>query len=107
MESAAAVLMWFHLSLSLSSPLLSSPLPQLHVELGPFWCAQNNIEIALGACTKHPIEIDVSELVSITYSTSLTATIDLPSNLKMDRVYLFSGTKDTVVDPGKHVLYFL
>lgn len=51
-----------------------------------------------------PIEIDVSELVSITYGTSLTGTIDLPSNLKMDRVYLFSGTKDTVVVPGKHDL---
>lgn len=51
---------------------------------------------------KSPIDINVSELVSITYSTSLTGTIDLPRNLKMDRVYLFSGTKDTVVDPGEH-----
>ena len=50
---------------------------------------------------KLPSGIVVSELVSITHTTALTGTIDLPQNLKGDRVYLFSGIKDTVVVPGK------
>ena len=74
--------------------------------LGPFWCAQDNVEIALGACMKMPSGIDVSELVTITHTTALTATIDLPANMKGDRVYLFSGTKDSVVVPGISSLYY-
>ena len=68
--------------------------------LGPFWCAQDDIEIALGACMKMPVGIDVAELITITHTTALTATIDLPEHLKGDRVYLFSGTKDSVVLQG-------
>ena len=84
---------------SLPSPPLPSPFPLL-LQQGPFWCAQDNVEIALSSCMKKPADISVTELVSITYSTSVTGTIDLPHNLKSDRVYLFSGTKDTVVNPG-------
>lgn len=68
--------------------------------LGPFWCAQDDVEIALGACMKNPELIFTFELVSITYSTALTGTIDNPSHLANDRVYLFSGTLDSVVVPG-------
>lgn len=49
-----------------------------------------------------PVGIDVAELVAITHTTALTATIDLPEHLKGDRVYLFSGAKDSVVVPGIH-----
>lgn len=73
--------------------------------IGPFWCAQDDALIALGACMKKPDEIDVPELVTITHTTALTGTIDLPANLDGDRVYLFSGTKDSVVVQGeqKHI----
>lgn len=72
--------------------------------LGPFWCAQDNVEIAMGSCMKNPSDIDVAELVTITHTTALTATIDLPENLKGDRVYLFSGSKDSVVVPGTKII---
>ena len=49
---------------------------------------------------KYPELISVSELVKITYSTALSLTIDSPSNMKNDRVYLFSGSQDTVVKQG-------
>lgn len=71
--------------------------------LGPFWCAQDDVDIALSACMKKPSLIDVSELVTITHTTALTTTIDFPRNLKGDRVYLFSGTKDSVVVSGKYI----
>eukprot|EP00948_MAST-09A_sp_MAST-9A-sp1_P001289 g1289.t1 len=69
---------------------------------GPFFCAQDNLEIALHACMKPltPFSIDVDELVLITHNTYLTTgTIDNPKNLKQNttKVWLFSGTKDTVV----------
>lgn len=67
---------------------------------GPFWCAQGNIEIALNSCMKYPELIPVSELITITYNTELTGTIDRLSNLKGSNVYLFSGVSDTVVVPG-------
>lgn len=49
---------------------------------------------------KDPSLISVKELIGITYNTAVTATIDHPSNLKDSRVYLFSGTQDTVVKQG-------
>lgn len=75
--------------------------------LGPFWCAQDDIEIALGACMKLPIGIDVAELVAITRTTARTETIDSPDNLNGDRVYLFSGTKDSVVVQGTKITMIL
>ena len=48
-----------------------------------------------------PQLIFVPELVSITYSTALSTTIDHPYNLRDDKVYLFSGMLDSVVVPGK------
>lgn len=68
---------------------------------GPFWCAKDDVEIAVSSCMTKPEKISVDELVGITYTTALTATIDPPSNLKNDKIYLFSGTLDTVVDPGE------
>jgi len=49
---------------------------------------------------KSPELISVSELVAITYTTAVSKTIDKPSHLANDRVYLFSGSLDSVVDPG-------
>ena len=67
---------------------------------GPFWCAQDDLTIALTPCMKDPNKISVNKLVYITYTTAMTRTIDFPSNLKDDRVFLLSGALDTVVVPG-------
>ena len=47
-----------------------------------------------------PELISISELVAITNTLASTATIDPPTYLNADRVYLFSGTLDTQVVPG-------
>lgn len=68
---------------------------------GPFFCAQDKLEIALHVCMTAPEFISVSELVGITYSTYLTTrTIDNPSFTKGDKIWLFSGVNDKKVKPG-------
>eukprot|EP01029_Cantina_marsupialis_P027871 TRINITY_DN774109_c0_g1_i1.p1 TRINITY_DN774109_c0_g1~~TRINITY_DN774109_c0_g1_i1.p1 ORF type:complete len:333 (-),score=81.22 TRINITY_DN774109_c0_g1_i1:603-1601(-) len=68
---------------------------------GPFYCSNNNVALALANCMKTPDLISVTELEAITYQTHYTTdTIDNPHNMKGSRVYLFSGTEDTVVFPG-------
>ncbi len=67
---------------------------------GPFWCAQAKLPVAETACMVTPSLINVDELVLITHTTAASGFIDDPANLKDDAVFLFSGTKDTVVDPG-------
>jgi hypothetical protein len=67
---------------------------------GPFWCANDNVEIALGPCMTDPSSIDVSELIGIASSTALTGTIDSLDSLHEARVWLLSGTVDSVVKQG-------
>ena len=67
---------------------------------GPFYCAYANAITAQTACMRTPDLIDVGALVQITRNTELTHTIDPLSNVKTGRVYLFSGSEDTVVVPG-------
>jgi len=64
--------------------------------LGPYMCAQD-----LNTCIYDPALISVAELVSLTNVAAQNNEIDSTSNLKNDRVYLFSGTIDTIVNPGK------
>ena len=52
---------------------------------------------------KYPDLISVTELTTITHTTSLTGTIDPTSNLERSKVYLYSGSKDTVVNPGTYI----
>ena len=66
---------------------------------GPYWCAQDKLPWALSACGTTPALIDVGELLAITVATAATGTIDPVENIRGDRVWLFSGTKDTKVDP--------
>ena len=42
---------------------------------------------------------NIPNLVSITNSWASSGKIDKPSNLKDDKIYLFSGSGDTVVHP--------
>ena len=68
---------------------------------GPFYCAEDNVMIAQTSCMKTPGLISLLELETITQSTYLTThTIDNPSNLKHQPVWLFSGTSDTEVVQG-------
>ena len=67
---------------------------------GPYYCAQNDLKIALTACSLNPDLISVPELVEITYATAATLTIDSPAHMKDDQVYIFSGLHDHVVVQG-------
>jgi len=67
---------------------------------GPFFCAQAKLPIAITACSTTPSLISVKELVAVTQTTALSGFIDPTLNLKNDAVWLFSGTKDTVVNTG-------
>ncbi len=55
---------------------------------------------ALTNCMNVPASISVDSLVSSTKSFASQGTIDPLENLKKQNMYLFSGTKDTVVNPG-------
>ena len=68
---------------------------------GPFYCAQFDVAIALSSCMNKPKLISDTELEAITKTTYVTTkTIDNPDNLKDQKVWLFSGTKDTEVYQG-------
>jgi poly(3-hydroxybutyrate) depolymerase len=74
---------------------------------GPFFCAQDKVEIALHACMSAPEFISVAELVTITYATyTTTRTIDNPSYTKGDKIWLFSGVQDKKVKPAVVVKTF-
>ena len=66
---------------------------------GPFYCAQGSIVTAIGPCmaptaTSKPA---TANLISITNNWAAQGTIDPVSNLSGSRVYLYSGTLDSVV----------
>ena len=49
-----------------------------------------------------PYAINVASLQAETESYASTGEIDAIENMRNDKVYLFSGTKDTTVNPGKY-----
>jgi len=65
----------------------------------PYWSAQDNAVVGLSVMT-NPSLIDLSVLYSETSFAFGTNSIDSPANLQGSKVYLFSGTQDTVVVPG-------
>jgi len=67
---------------------------------GPFWCAQGSMVTALTTCMSVPSGIVLSTLIAQTNSYYKSGLIDNPANLQNQKVWLFSGTKDTVVYPG-------
>lgn len=65
---------------------------------GPYNCAEGNLNLALGACMKgNP---NVNTAISTTNSRYTSGAIDNPANLQNQKVYLYSGTKDTTVYPS-------
>jgi hypothetical protein len=67
---------------------------------GPFYCAEGLISIAVSSCTVTPAFIPVAQLVLLTKSDAAYGFIDSTSYLENSRVFLISGTKDTVVVQG-------
>jgi len=66
----------------------------------PYWCANSDIVDALDSCTKHPELISVTELIVATNYAYAVGTIDNPALLVNSNVWLYSGTLDSVVNPG-------
>lgn len=64
---------------------------------GPYYCAEGSIVNATGRCMTHSGSIPVSSLVSTTRSWASSGLIDPVSNLSASKLYLFSGTLDSVV----------
>lgn len=87
---------------------------QLHVALsglvqgagvfaaGPWFCAQNSLSQALGACMKGDGDIDTDTLVALASRFALEGEIDPIANLHDDRVFIWRGTADPFV--GKPVV---
>jgi len=67
---------------------------------GPYFCAKDNVYTALNACMVKPDEISIDELIVDTTFAETSLTIDKTSNLENSKVWLYSGTKDTVVVQG-------
>lgn len=65
---------------------------------GPYDCSQGSIQTALGTCsTGSP---DVASLVAITKQYAQAGSIDDPSALASQRVFIFGGADDPVVAPS-------
>jgi len=67
---------------------------------GPFYCAEGSILNATGRCMASPASIPTSTLVSTTNTWASQGLIDPVANLQNSKVYLFSGTLDSVVKTG-------
>jgi len=68
----------------------------------PYYCAQDSVLLA-ASCMQQPASILVTTLVAATKYAYTVHSIDSPALLASSKVYLYSGTKDTVVNPGTMV----
>ncbi|KAM4747266.1 poly(3-hydroxybutyrate) depolymerase-like [Rhinophrynus dorsalis] len=67
---------------------------------GPYYCAMGNTLTATNACMKYPSSINVNSLKIYTQTCANTGLIDPLSNLAGDKVFIFSGSLDSVLVPG-------
>ena len=67
---------------------------------GPYYCAQGSTATATGACMASPSGISTSALVTNTNNWASQGLIDPVANLQSSKVYLFSGSIDSVVKTG-------
>ena len=67
---------------------------------GPFYCAEGSVLNATGRCMANPGGISVNNLINTTNNWAAQNFIDPVANLQTSKVYLFSGTLDSVVVPG-------
>jgi len=64
---------------------------------GPYYCAQGQLYIALSQCMYTDIGMSVSGLVTKTKSFASSGKIDPISNTLTQKLYVYSGLKDTTV----------
>ena len=67
---------------------------------GPFYCAEGSVVNATGRCMVTPASIPTSTLVNTTNTWASQGLIDPVANMQASKVYLFSGTLDSVVKTG-------
>lgn len=67
---------------------------------GPYYCAEDSLDIALNICIKIFETIDVRKLVEFAKKAGEDGNIDATSSLNTSRVFLVSGSKDTTVPQG-------
>ncbi|KAA0153573.1 hypothetical protein FNF29_02961 [Cafeteria roenbergensis] len=67
---------------------------------GPYWCAQDNVALALTACMTDPELISPFYLEGIVRATALSGFADDTRHLANSRVWVMSARNDTVVDTG-------
>lgn len=63
---------------------------------GPFWCAQNNVEIALSSCMTGPPP-DISYLADVAIATAADGFLDPLVGLADSRVWFYTALNDTIV----------
>ena len=65
---------------------------------GPYYCAKDSETTAITACMSVPTEINVNALVTDTKNFANKGDIDPVSNIANQKVYIYAGTKDGVVN---------
>ena len=66
---------------------------------GPFGCSQGSLATAETQCTSGSTAPDVTPLIASTKSLASSGAIDATSYLAKERIYLFGGADDQVVNP--------
>ena len=75
--------------------------------LVPFACTGGGGAItAVTSCMQHPSTISTTYLETLTDAGAVAGNIDRTSHMLNDRIYIFDGISDTVVDPGMCNLIF-
>ncbi len=64
---------------------------------GPYYCAQDSLELALTTCLSDAPPVNTTALVAVTQGWSRQGLIDPVHNLRGQPVYLWSGLLDTTV----------
>jgi len=67
---------------------------------GPYYCAQDNTNIALSDCTNNYYPTNLPVLEQDTDNAAFYGYVDPTSNLSGEKAYVFSGTRDTTVYPS-------
>lgn len=67
---------------------------------GPYICAQGSMATATTSCMSMPMGINLEILNQKARSLESSSQIDSLSNIKNQKIYIYSGTQDTVVKKG-------
>eukprot|EP00056_Hartaetosiga_gracilis_P008501 m.121629 g.121629 ORF g.121629 m.121629 type:complete len:348 (-) comp12924_c0_seq4:3958-5001(-) len=66
----------------------------------PYYCANADVDVALTSCMKDPALISLADLIAATTFAASALSIDNPINMRSDKIWLFTGHKDSVVVSG-------